>query len=340
MHKTNAVGSVIIDASSGQFFRSNIPGMLGDATFDPIDPDRYFYYDYNGSSLKAYYLSTQTSETLKDFGTVLGDLGGTEDVIDATGKYLIVNLGGQVKVVEFNRATKAISVYTGSFPAVTDGGYVTISPDGSGVLAISGGVKTWYSIDHVNKKLDSAGFVFLNQGGDHGTVVSSNDGQTYFIKPSGDDGDIHAYNVRTGVEKKYTAGSQVNRPLVSLAKSVGWCDDTHFSNIPKGTYRDWVIISTEVYSDTGNCAAADALNNANPQSNWWKYRQEILMVNVLSGEIRNLAHHRSRELFRYCSTPRVNANWDGTAAVFASNFGATSSGCGYSDIYKIELFKP
>src|SRR5207245_1673194 len=50
----------------------------------------------------------------------------------------------------------------------------------------------------------------------------------------------------------------------------------------------------------------------------------IVMVNVLTGAVQRLAHHRSRQADLYCRQPRVSANWDGTKVMFASNYGVTS----------------
>jgi hypothetical protein len=321
-------GKKIIDAKTGSVVYSGVPGMVSDATFDPVDPDVYYYSEYNGTKLLQLRVSTGTVTTVKDFGTTVGSLGGTGNNIDVSGRYFVLNIGGSLRVYDKVNAV----LYAGSTPADFGDGYVAMATDGSGFAVIGGTVKRWHAIDHAAKTVSASGFTFLNQGGDHGTLMTGTDGQTYFVKPSGDDGNIHAYNVRTGA----------NKTLVKMvdSTSLGWCDDTHYSAIARGPLRDWVLVDTEIYSATGGCANADALSAANPTSSWWKYRQEIFMVNVLTGEVRRLAHHRGRNLSNYCATPRINVNWDGTAAMFASNFGALgSSSCGYSDLYRVDLYK-
>src|SRR5205823_1452638 len=54
-----------------------------------------------------------------------------------------------------------------------------------------------------------------------------------------------------------------------------------------------------------------------------------------TGEVRRLAHHRSRGMAggSYYYQPRVNASWDGTQVAWSSNFGLNSPD--YSDIYSI-----
>src|SRR5690606_19803450 len=102
----------------------------------------------------------------------------------------------------------------------------------------------------------------------------------------------------------------------------GWCDDSHLSGSGRGAMIDWVFISTEITATSGKCYIADQVTNLDPTATWWPNRQELLGLNVVSGEIRHFAHHRSREVSKYCTSPRVNANWDGTALMFTSNFGA------------------
>jgi hypothetical protein len=79
---------------------------------------------------------------------------------------------------------------------------------------------------------------------------------------------------------------------------------------------------------------------------WWNrpYMQEIVMANVVTGEVRRLAHHRSRSVEAYYrAQPRLSVSWDGSRVMWASNFGADThfgdyaSGEGYSDIYALDV---
>ena len=91
-----------------------------------------------------------------------------------------------------------------------------------------------------------------------------------------------------------------------------------------------MVIDFEISAGPGDggvylgCFDADSTVNANPIATWWPLRQEIVMVNVLTGAVQRLAHHRSRQADLYCRQPRVSANWDGTKVMFASNYGVTS----------------
>src|SRR5262249_40405770 len=59
-------------------------------------------------------------------------------------------------------------------------------------------------------------------------------------------------------------------------------------------------------------------------------------LNATTGEIRRLAHHRSRSVTSdYYSTPRVSASWEGDVVGFASNYDQGGSGAPIVDIYAI-----
>jgi hypothetical protein len=87
--------------------------------------------------------------------------------------------------------------------------------------------------------------------------------------------------------------------------------------------RDWFVFDIESGDDTFSTPG-----------DWRPYKQEIMMANVLTGEVRRLAHHRSRSpLSNYFYTPRVSASWDGTLVSWVSNFGYSANG--YADVYSI-----
>ncbi len=320
----DAKGTRIIDAATGATIRDSVSGNQGDCTFDPVDSDAFYFPD--GSKLQRLSVSTGAVTTLKDFGQTLGSMGGTEDTISADGRYFLVILGTQIRIWD----KQADTLYTGSVTALgpADGGWVGIAPDGSGFVDVTGTKKSWYAINHTAKSISTTGFVFLDQPGDHSTLMSASDGQTYLVKPEfNNTWAIYAHNVRTGAEKL----------LLALSQQVGWCDDTHYTSVARGPLKDWALIDTEITNTGDACANADS--GSNPTASWWPHREEIFMINVLTGEIRSIAHHRSRSNASYCTMPRINVNWDGTAAMFASNYGETGVGgsCGYSDMYKVDL---
>jgi hypothetical protein len=96
--------------------------------------------------------------------------------------------------------------------------------------------------------------------------------------------------------------------------------------VSRGPLQDWAFGSIE----SGDDAFGSSVTT------WRAFKQEIVMVNVLSGEVRRLAHHRSRSVFsNYYYQPRVSASWDGGFVAWASNMGLDQSG--YADIYSIRV---
>jgi hypothetical protein len=115
-----------------------------------------------------------------------------------------------------------------------------------------------------------------------------------------------------------------NKKLIQLSS---WSDVAgHFSGVSKGALRDWFFTSVNSGDDSATGSVAS----------WRPYKAEILMINVVTGEVRRLAHHRSRSLTsNYYYNPRLSASFDGSVVTWASNFGYASGG--YVDIYAMRV---
>jgi hypothetical protein len=185
--------------------------------------------------------------------------------------------------------------------------------------------------------------------------VSASDGRTYVVTF-----DCHGRDLVNGVELEAAvyavdvtnpathdpAGisrqrQPPNRKLFGLAS---WDDaDGHFSGVSKGRLRDWAFVSIESRDDAFGLAV---------DTFWTRpYTQEIIMTNAVTGEVRRLAHHRSRGVNdEYRHQPRLSAGWgdcSGVSVAWASNFGqmqklwrgrlGTRPYVGYSDIYVIDV---
>src|SRR2546426_3653908 len=74
---------------------------------------------------------------------------------------------------------------------------------------------------------------------------------------------------------------------------------------------------------------------------WEPFHQEIFAVNVLTGAVCRLAHHRSQNATAlYTWMPRVSVNWDGTKVAYLSNYGAITGSPltnGYSDLWTVDV---
>jgi hypothetical protein len=211
-----------------------------------------------------------------------------------------------------------------------------------------------YALAHSTATM-GAGVRFWSLCGGHGDLVSASDGRTYLVTF-----DCHGRDLVNGIE----LGAAVyavdvtnaatddpagisrqrqppNRKLFALAS---WNDaDGHFSGVSKGRLRDWAFVSIESLDDGFGVAV---------ETFWTRpYTQEIIMTNAITGEVRRLAHHRSRGVNdNYRHQPRVSAGWgdcSGVPIAWASNFGQLrkdrqggSTGkpySGYSDIYVIDV---
>ena len=138
---------------------------------------------------------------------------------------------------------------------------------------------------------------------------------------------VYAVDISLVQSGDTAAGRQKQRDDNRMLFDIDWGSDTHYSGVSTGWMRDWAFVSTEYDGPDAN----------DPHGPWHPYKNEIIMVNVLTGVVRRLAHHRSDSI-GYCSSPRVQVAWDGSGVFYASNYGNDTSGCDYSDLYYIHLF--
>jgi hypothetical protein len=212
-------------------------------------------------------------------------------------------------------------------------GWTSITPDGKYLVTAAGNTGTpqkehySYSIDHNTQSIGSTPTQFWGLCGDHGVLVSASDGKNYFVTFA-----CHANNpgvYRVDITLNQTGRTEAdqqasNLPLILL----DWPDnDGHLSAVSKGAFRDWVFFDSENFADAYNGSVAG----------WTAYKQEIVAINVLTGEVRRFAHHRSRGLGdgSYWNQPRISCSWDGSVVLWNSDFNI-SSPTGYADIYAIQ----
>jgi hypothetical protein len=348
----------IVSTHTGATKCANVPGNF-DGSFDPVDPDTWYWFDEGDTRLSRFSVAKCRSIESVNLGRRLGGLGGSVDWIDSSGQYVVLNLGGLVKVLSKSATVpatlpKPTTMYGGAtVSASVDAGWIGISPDGKYVVTNTKDGYRSYTLAHSTTTM-TAGVHFWTLCGGHGDLVSASDARTYLVTF-----DCHGRDVVNNVE----LGAAVyavdvanaatadpagisrqrelpNRKLFALAS---WNDaDGHFSGVSKGRFRDWAFVSIESVDDAFG-VALDAF--------WTRpYTQEIIITNVITGEVRRLAHHRSRGLNdNYRHQPRVSAGWgdcSGVPVAWASNFGQTRTDrrgrpgkpyTGYSDIYMIDL---
>jgi hypothetical protein len=316
-------GRHFLNTTTGAIVRASVPGNDNSA-FDPVNPDTWWWYGIGGSTLNKYSVASGTSTTVKNFGTAINNNGGSTDWIDASGRYMLLRLGSTWRVYD----VQADVLYSGAIPESyggTSGGWGGISPDGKYVItADSPGARSW-PINHTAKTLSTTGNLFWSLCGDHGDVVSASNGKTYFITFECDtEAAIYAVDVslpQTMADKNKQRAD--NRRLIDIS----WSDSGHISGVSKGALKDWAFIAVESGDDTFGSTL----------SGWRPYMQEIVMANVLTGEVRRIAHHRSRSPFaNYYHMPRVAASWDGSLVTWMSNMGLGST-TGYVDMYGVRI---
>ena len=314
-------GRTIINTTSGQVVRSNVPGNF-DSSFAPDDPDVWYWFNWGDTRLNRYNVSTGASTVMKTFSEGLGQLGGSVDFIDASGRYMVLLLGSSLRVYD----VKADVLYAGSIPAsyAASGGWAGMSPDGNYVVTATDPPKFHsFKIDHGARTVSTSPVLFWTLCGDHADLVSASNGKTYLVAfECHSEAAIYAVDVTKPQSASDPAKQRAeNTRIIKLAS---WTDTAgHFSGVSKGAMRDWFFFDIESGDDTFSSPGA-----------WRPYKQEIVMANVLTGEVRRLAHHRSRSpLANYFYTPRVSASWDGTLVSWVSNFGYSAEG--YADLYSI-----
>jgi hypothetical protein len=322
----------LIDPRTGALIRANVPypyTTTDEVSFDPVNPDVYYYT--SGTQLKSYSLSSNTSSTVNTFGAPLEGVGQSADWIDKTGRYFLLNVGGNLRVWDKQTST----LFTGSIPVPTgtDGiplGWAGLAPNAAYVI-LSLNPDHWsYAVNTSTQTLSTTGVMFWDACFDHADIMTATDGNTYLLTANCLYGRDY-YRVKVTNNATGQGAAQLTLPGNQQLLPIGASDTAgggHFACAATGAMQDWCYASIE-----------DPADQIGKPGAWYPYKQELVLIHMLSPfEVRRLAHHRSRPIRGFCRTPRVNTNWDGTALIFASPFSAPdTTGCGYSDLYRWDV---
>jgi hypothetical protein len=364
MFHNTMTGKTIVNAATGALVASvegehDYKGF--DGSFAPDDaPGEYRWYYLSGSMLRQYVITeagVKSESLVKDFKELrarkLGLLGGSVDWIDNSGQKMVLNLDGKIRV--WNNETKML--YSGSVGAA-GADWIGISPNGNYVVTSTDKGFYSYAVNHDRGTLSTKGILFWTLCGGHGDLVTASDGQTFLVtfdcygeaSPPYNMPAVYAVHVapaasvsgRTEASRTAQRETVPNKRLFQLT----WAEsgDGHVAGVSRGLLQDWAFVSLESNQPD------DVFGRSVDDGDWWDrpYMQEIVMTNVLTGEVRRLAHHRSRSVINsYYYQPRVSAGWgscDGPATVaWASNFGretgwdAETGSFRYADIYAIDV---
>jgi hypothetical protein len=323
----------IIDTTTGDPIYTDQP--LGsspiDIAWDATDPNRYYFYQ--GANLTCRNLVEQRN-VVKTFPSTLEPNGGSLNTQDRSGRYFTVRYGGSNTVWDSQTDT----IYTNAVTPLDSGGWVAITPDGNYLVTAAGGTGTpqkehhSYAINHGTRTISTTPTQFWGLCGDHGALVSSTDGKSYFITFNcNNSAGIYRVDITLDQTGK-TESEQItaNQLLLPLAFTPVNTNEGHISAVSKGPNQDWVFFDSETLSDDPFALATTPFVPFLP---WQAYEQEIIAMNVVTLEVRRYAHHRSRGLSSsYYAQPRISCSWDGSIILWTSNYN-TSSPTGYADMY-------
>ncbi|HEX6209645.1 MAG TPA: hypothetical protein VF136_02640, partial [Methylomirabilota bacterium] len=239
MYHRSPDAHTIINTSSGQVVRSGV-AFNAESSFAPDNPDAWYTFTKGDTTLYRYSVSTGTRTVVTTFPGALGELGGSVDWIDRTGRYMVLHVGGSTRV--YDRQTD--SLYAGNIPGSYGGGggWRGISPDGNYVITSSSGSPTpthSWRIDHANKRVSTTPVLFWTLCGGHGDVVSASNGKTYYV--TFDCNTTNGiYRVDVSLPQSSSNVSQQLSQNKKLVQPAAWSDHGHFSRVSKGALRDWV----------------------------------------------------------------------------------------------------
>lgn len=160
--------------------------------------------------------------------------------------------------------------------------------------------------------------------------ISPSDGKDYFVTTNCyNSPQIWAVDITNNIVGSDVFQQQAMPTNKKLLQFPNWAlAGVHFTTVAKGPLRDWAFISTEDYHDDIVTGAVDANSNVIP---WYPYRDEIIGLNIVTGEVRRIAHHNSeRFLGNYFNTPRVTTSWNGEYVGWNSNYNLIGS----TDVYE------
>lgn len=328
----------VIDVATGVVTHANIPigGLASDSGFDPVDRD--VLYRLSSSGIEKITLQPDGTWTAEPFftppgGTELRSLGGTMNWMDASGRHMLMRYGAEPSIHLYDAKNIEAGPYEGALDGSTTvgaGAYVGLTPSGRYVVGYTDaedwpvnntgteyrlGTGVSWQIDHAARTVGSPNY-FWNLCGDHGTFISTSDDRDYMIV-SGCTGVPGVFRVDiTWDAAGKSEAEQVAHNM--LLVDTGWGLGMHMSAVARGPLQDWGFVSSEDFDDEFDGGSDDGNGFITP---WKKYGQEIIAFNVLTGEVRRLAHHRSRGMSgNYYNTPRVSASWGGEYVGWQSNF--------------------
>jgi hypothetical protein len=278
--------------------------------------DSNLLYYLAGNALKRYDAATGARTLVRAFPEYAKVSGRGEADLCFDGDHLVlVGDDRDIFVYELSTDTKGPRLDASGHPFDS----VQIAPGDQVVV-------TWYQAGtgrYAGIELFDRSMTFQRQltaAGGHGDVGRDVDGQPVLVWLNA--ADPQAPSDCTNAVVKVRLSDAQRTCVLSLP----WGLAAHVS-LPDG--GPWFYVSTYAPGDP------DPLQGA-----WPAYAGELLQVRFDGGEVRRLAHHRSRPLNDYWYTPRASVDRDGRRLVFSSNFGLPALlgyDPSYVDTYVVDL---
>jgi hypothetical protein len=343
----------IINVASGVPEFTGIP--LGaysfDRGFDPVDPNVMYYQQ--GASL--HKITLQTGNTWTDSiyftapgGAALLSLGGEGDWLDVSGRFMVIRYGPEPSVHLYDRRRLKqpyANPINGAISIDNTHHSVSITPDGQ--YLVGGGPSLgsqtqcatgngWGSDAafswHINRNrsVDAQPTEFWTLAGSHMDFLSASDGHNYAIVSDYWTPDVWLADITNNALGK-CADQQHSLPGNKRLLALGWNDARHTTAVARGPLQNFAFVSSEDVTDTFGSGGNDGNGYITP---WRVYKQEIIAINVLTGQIWRVAHHLSRSItVAYAYQPRLSVSWGGEYIGWASNFNQS----GIVDIFAVRF---
>jgi hypothetical protein len=343
----------IINVATGLVEFTGIPlGMYSfDRGFDPVDPD-VLYYQLN-ADLHQITLGSGTWTDSIYFtapgGATLRPLGGEGDWLDASGRYMVIRYGPEPSVYLYDRQQTELGPFSNPIDGslYIDIGYsIRITPDGR--YLVGGGRSLpspthcapgngWGSDAGFSWRIDSDGHTvdaqpteFWSLSGSHMDFVAASDGGDYAVVNDYWTPNVWLADITNNALHK-CADQQHNMQNNKRLLRLGWNDARHITAVARGPLQDYAFVAAEDVTDTFNSGGDLGDGYISP---WRVYKQEIIAINVLTGQILRVAHHRSRSVAsNYAYQPRVSVSWGGEYVGWASNFNQP----GIVDVFAVQF---
>ncbi len=298
---------------TGAFIR-NLPSDVhasSEPRWSRQDPN--IFYFVNGNQLKRYDVASGSITVLRSFTQYSSISGMGESDICFDGDHLVL-AGDRRHVFVYQISTNAAGPSFDTGGRGFDSIYITPN-DNVTITWLQGGASRYNGIEVFDRNMN-----FLRQltrVGGHMDVTRDGTGEEVLIWTNSADPQPICNN---GVVK------------VRISDAQQTCLATF----------DWSLAVNISAPDAGGWAFVNtyAPSNPTPSNGWATYTNEILQVRLDGGEVRRLAHHRSRPYNSYNWTPRASTSRDGSRFVYNSNYNLQAiSGYGseYSDVYLVLL---